>query len=542
MTHFSVTNRQSQLNEITHSTFDLLIIGGGITGAGIALDAAARGLKVCLFEKQDFASGTSSKSTKLIHGGLRYLKQFDVKLVRDTGTERAIVYNNAPHVVHPEKMLLPIIKGGSYGKLMTWVGLTIYDKLAKVKKDERRKILNKQEVQKLVPQLKSKGLKGGGYYTEYRTDDARLTIEVLKTATDSGAVCLNYCEVKDFIYNQNTLSGVTIFDKITNQLLKVKSKQVINAAGPWSDTLRKVDKSLNNKKLHLTKGVHIVVPNKYFKLNDTIYFDVAGGRMIFAIPRGEVTYIGTTDTTYKNNIDNPNVTEVDVAYLLNAVNDMFPEVNLKREHIVSTWSGLRPLIYQEGKDPSEISRKDEVFESKSGLITITGGKLTGYRLMAKKVVDIVCKRLKVNQKCKTKNIKLSGGTIKPQVEKLFIDSLQAMVSPYLSHNEKATPILQTLYSRYGANVTQIIDYAIGYKEFNFLKAEVEYGIKHESVHTLLDYFIRRSSKMFFAPHQVVEEVEQVAKYFQSFLNWSEEQVNNEVKEVEDYKKNMLIFE
>lgn len=541
MTSFSVLNRTSQLASIKEQQFDLIIIGGGITGAGIALDAASRGLKVCLFEKGDFASGTSSKSTKLIHGGLRYLKQFDIKLVRDTGTERAIVYHNAPHVVHPEKMLLPIIEGGSYGKFMTRIGLTVYDWLAKVKKEERRKMLSKEQVMQLEPQLKSEGLKGGGYYTEYRTDDARLTIEALKTAVKKGAFCFNYCEVKDFLYQEDKVAGVVAYDKVNQEEFKVQAKQIINAAGPWSDGLRKIDKSLTSKKLHLTKGVHIVVSNKDFKLQDTIYFDVPGGRMIFAIPRGKVTYIGTTDTNYKNNIDHPDITQKDVDYLLEAVNNMFPEVNLKQEHIVATWSGLRPLIHQEGKDPSEISRKDEVFESPTGLITITGGKLTGYRLMAKKVVDIVCKRLEVSQKCTTKNIKLSGGTIKPEDEKLFIDSLQTMIMPYLAGEERET-ILDDLFEHYGANITEIIDYANTYEKFDLLKAEVEYCIKNESVYTLLDYFIRRSSKMFFEPNKIDIELEKVADYFQQFFNWSLAYKTTQIEEVIAYKKEMLVFQ
>lgn len=539
--NFSSLNRKKQNQKIQDTTFDLVVIGGGITGAGIALDAASRGLKVCLLEKSDFASGTSSKSTKLIHGGLRYLKQFDFKLVRDTGTERAVVYQNAPHIVFPEKMLLPITKGGSYNRFMTWLGLSIYDRLAKVKKEERRKILSKKEVLSLVPKIKEKDLKGGGYYTEYRTDDARLTIEVLKTAVSKGAKCVNYVEVKSFIYDHNEVKGVKVIDNLNGDFFEIKSKQIINAAGPWSDDLRKMDNSLDNKGLYITKGIHIVVSDKHFKLNDTVYFDVPGGRMIFAIPREDVTYIGTTDTHYKEDYEFPSVTRKDVDYLLNAVKNMFPSIDLQHEDIISTWSGLRPLIFQKGKDPSEISRKDEVFKSPSGLITITGGKLTGYRLMAKKVVDIVCKRLDHNVQCKTRNLKLSGGTIPEEGKLLFLNSMQSILMSYLSDDKDFDRMLSSLYNHYGANITEIIEYSVSYSDFNLLRGEIEYVIKQESATNLLDYFIRRSGKMFFQPSKVDVELEEVAKYFGEFLNWEVEKIQLEINQVKEYRERMLMF-
>lgn len=532
-------NRVEKISEIE---FDLIVIGGGITGAGIALDAASRGLSVCLFEKQDFASGTSSKSTKLIHGGLRYLKQFDIKLVRETGTERAVLYRNAPHIVHPEKMLLPIIKGGSYGKWMTWLGLSIYDRLAKVKKSERRKILSVEEALKIEPKLKLEGLKGAGYYTEYRTDDARLTIEVIKTSRENGAYCFNYAEVTDFLYENNKVAGVKVLDKIKDKEFTIKAKITVNAAGPWGDKLRKKDDSLKGKKLHLTKGVHIVVPNKVFRLRDTVYFDEPEGRMIFAIPRGEITYIGTTDTNYTKGIDSPDITKDDVAYLLNAVKFMFSNVHLTEKDIIASWSGLRPLVHEEGKSASEISRKDEIFVSPSGLITIAGGKLTGYRLMAKKIVDKVAYELNIDKPCKTKNLVLSGGSIHPTDKDLFVTSINTLLLPYsttLDNNLKGK--LDILYDCYGANITNIVELAIKNDQINLLRAEVEYSIISESSFTLLDYFIRRSGKMFFYPQQVEEELNEVAGYFQTYFNWEDSRKNIEIQLVKEYKENMLEF-
>ncbi|MEJ2163286.1 MAG: glycerol-3-phosphate dehydrogenase/oxidase, partial [Robiginitalea sp.] len=391
---FTGMDRSEDLAAITSQEFDLLIIGGGITGAGIALDASSRGLKVVLLEKGDFASGTSSKSTKLIHGGLRYLRQFDFWLVAEVGSERAIVHSVAPHLVLPEKMLLPLIDGGSYGKWLTSIGLKVYDILAQVGGDDKRRMLEKKEALKLEPLLPEKILKGAGYYAEYRTDDARLTIENLKTSLQYGAKALNYAKVTEFRYDADgKVCGVQFNDLIGGGSHEVKSKFVISAAGPWVDELRSVNRSKKGKRLHLTKGVHLVFPYEKLPVKQSVYFDVPDGRMIFAIPRGKITYVGTTDTNYNSDKDDVRTDLADALYLISAVNNMFPSIELEISDIQSSWAGLRPLIHEEGKSASELSRKDEVFTSDTGLISIAGGKLTGYRKMAERAVNKISRLL-----------------------------------------------------------------------------------------------------------------------------------------------------
>jgi glycerol-3-phosphate dehydrogenase len=379
--NFSSIHRKDFVEQLASTQFDLLVIGGGITGCGIALDAALRGMKVALIEKNDFASGTSSRSTKLIHGGLRYLKQLEIKLVHDVGSERAVVHRNARHVVIPEKMLLPIVENGSLGKNSSSLGLLVYDLLAGVKKDERRKMLNKHDTLKAEPLLAKDKLVGGGLYFEYRTDDSRLTIEIAKSAFANGATLLNYAESKGFVYNSDKkITGAKVIDNISGQEFEVKASVVVNACGPWVDLLRKEDNSLKGKRLLLTKGVHLVFPYEKLPLQQAAYFDVGDGRMIFAIPRNSITYVGTTDTVYNQSIDKPQCSKEDVEYLLKAVNNIFPTLQLKQQDIVSSWAGLRPLIFEDGKSASEVSRKDEVMISDSGLISIAGGKLTGVPL------------------------------------------------------------------------------------------------------------------------------------------------------------------
>lgn len=338
----STLNREVIKKNLQNEEYDVVIIGGGITGAGIALDASQRGMKVALVEMQDFAQGTSSRSTKLVHGGLRYLKQAQIKVVAETGKERAIVYENGPHVTTPEWMLLPMHKGGTFGKFTTNLGLTAYDRLAGVKKYERKKMLSKKQTLNKEPLVKKDGLKGGGYYVEYRTDDARLTIEVMKRAEENGAEILNHTKSTDFIYDSKSkVRGIEVQDLLTGEMYEINAKKVINAAGPWVDEVRKKDYTRNNKQLRLTKGVHVVIDQSKFPLRQAVYFDTEkDGRMIFAIPREGKAYVGTTDTFYDNDKTKPLTTQEDRDYLIDAINYMFPDVNVKDEDIESTWAEL----------------------------------------------------------------------------------------------------------------------------------------------------------------------------------------------------------
>ncbi len=501
--------------EITSSAFDLIVIGGGITGGGIALDAASRGLKTLLLEKGDFASGTSSKSTKLIHGGLRYLKQFDFWLVKEVGSERAIVHNLAPHLVLPEKMLLPLIEGGSYGKWLTSVGLKVYDILAQVGGDDKRKMLEKKEAMALEPLLPKKKVKGAGYYAEYRTDDARLTLENIKTSLEYGARALNYTEVTDFLYEDETVSGVIFRDVISGELYAVSAKHVINAAGPWVDELRGINHSKKGKRLHLTKGVHLVFPHKKLPVKQSVYFDVPDGRMIFAIPRGKVTYVGTTDTNYNSDKDKVETDLADAIYLIAAVNNMFPSIELEMEDIESSWAGLRPLIHEEGKSASELSRKDEIFTSDSGLISIAGGKLTGYRKMAERVVNRISRKLEEEEgrklkECTTDTIPLCGNGFKNYKEvKKYIDKIHDRLKPE-GFSKYDSWYLVTNYGKQTEDVLERFGKRKEKKKAErMILSELEFTVAHEMVQSPLDFFVRRTGRLYFDIHSVREHMDAV---------------------------------
>ncbi|WP_308639953.1 glycerol-3-phosphate dehydrogenase/oxidase [Paenibacillus silvisoli] len=393
---------------------DVLIIGGGITGAGIAWDASRRGLRTGLVEMGDFAQGTSSRSTKLVHGGLRYLKQGEVKLVAEVGRERALLHKHAPHVVTPMPMLMPVYKGGTYGYFASAIGLYIYDRLARVKHAERRRMYRRQRTEELEPLLKREGLRGSGYYYEYRTDDARLTLEVMKTAHRHGAEIVNYAKVEEMLYRDGVVCGARITDMRSGRRYDVYARKIVNAAGPWVDHVRRLDGEVKGKRLMLTKGVHLIVDYARLPVRQAVYIDVPDGRMIFIIPRDGKTYVGTTDTFYRDDPEAVVATRADRDYLLHAANAAFPTAKLTVADVESYWAGVRPLIHEEGKSPSEISRKDELFISEKGLITIAGGKLTGFRKMAEKVADLVAGEIGQGTgrrfgRCTTGDEMLSGG-------------------------------------------------------------------------------------------------------------------------------------
>ncbi|MBB6735441.1 glycerol-3-phosphate dehydrogenase/oxidase [Cohnella zeiphila] len=540
---FSATDRDRLIGELSETEFDVLVIGGGITGAGIALDAQTRGLKAALLEMQDFAAGTSSRSTKLIHGGLRYLKQGEVKMVAEVGRERAVVYENGPHVTTPERMLLPLYRGGTFGRFTTSLGLRLYDFLAGVKREERRTMLSRERSLEREPLLNPNGLVGGGLYVEYRTDDARLTIEVMKKAAEEGAVALNYARVERLLYEEGRVCGAEAADRIGGRRFAVRAKTVVNATGPWVDRIREMDRSKRGKTLRLTKGIHLVFDRERFPLRQAIYFDTPDKRMLFAIPRGGKTYVGTTDTDYEGDPTRPRMTVSDRDYVLHAAQIMFPALNLTERDIESSWAGLRPLIYEEGKSPSEVSRRDEIFHSESGLYTIAGGKLTGYRKMAEHVVDRLVRQLSGSgesagryRPCVTKRLPISGGDVGGSAawpefrQRTARDGVRAGLSP--SEAER-------LADRYGSNAAELFriaeaggDEAERYGLPPALYAQLKYAVEREMAATPADFWIRRTGALFFEIAAVRRWKEGVADAMADWLGYSDERKAEALLELE----------
>lgn len=451
--NLSIKNRNETITSLSEKQFDVLVIGGGITGAGLALQAAASGLDTGLIEMQDFSEGTSSRSTKLVHGGIRYLKNFDVEVVNDTVTERAVVQQIAPHIPKATPMLIPLYdeKGATFSPFRLKVAMDLYDSLAGVNNtDAVNYEMTREEVAKRLPDLSTDGLIGGGNYLDFSNSDVRLVIENIKQAHDDGAVVASRVKAVGYTFDENgRINGVQAEDQITGESFDIKARTVVNASGPWSDEVRNLsaDSSEEVYQMRPTKGVHLVIDDSLIKVPQPTYFDTGlnDGRMVFVIPREGKTYFGTTDTDYEGDLSNPTVTQKDVDYLLDVVNRRFPKANIKLEDIESSWAGLRPLIagnsssdYNGGNsgkiqeesfnslidvvkryindeasredveetvgnlegslseqslDPSEVSRGSQLDVDDNGLITIAGGKITDYRKMAegalKKVAEIL---------------------------------------------------------------------------------------------------------------------------------------------------------
>lgn len=543
---FSSTIRSTAITEMEKEHFDVLVIGGGITGSGIALDAATRGLNVALIERKDFASGTSSRSGKLIHGGLKYLQKLDFPVVRETGQERTIVYNNARHLVYPINMNFPIVKKESYNLATLKAGLTVYDRLAGVEKPERHKLYTKRQTLKREPLFNPKTVKGSGIYVEYRTDDSRLTMEAAKTAAEKSASILNYAEMTDVLKDENNrIKGVVARDHIGEQSFTVQATHVVNAAGPWVDKVREKDRPVTGKYMVLAKGIHIVFDYDKLPVASSTYFQ-HNGRMIAVIPRGDKTFVGSTESLYHDNMDDIHVKRAEADYLLDCLHAIFPSLDLSVDDVTSSWAGVRPLIGKDGDKPSELSRHDEIFESDSGLITIAGGKLTGYRKMAERVMQYIEKREKQKPTpSNTDRVKFSGGNFTSKKDMtMLIDQLHEQYS----HLRLTKEIIQAYVTRYGSNTEKLLkiikdfDDLYNDDEQRNVAAEARYAVEHEMAASLADFYDRRTSYLLFDLDKVKRTMETAADEMQSALEWDFETRQKQVGNMEYLIEKALTFQ
>lgn len=412
----SSADREGRLDRLKREEFDLLVIGGGINGAGIARDAAMRGFRVALVEKGDFASGTSSKSSKLIHGGIRYLQMGDLRLVRTACRERDLLRRRlAPHLVQPLAFLFPVYSGDPVGLLALTAAMWLYDTLAIFRNIRRHRMLTRRRALALEPNLRAEGLRGAALYYDCFTDDARLTLETVLAAEEEGAITINYLELQDFVKEGGRLVGAHLRDRLGGLELEVRAHRVVNATGPWADRVRRLDDPAAKPCLRLTKGAHVVVARERVGHTQAVVMhSPRDRRILFAIPWGAHSIIGTTDTDFTGEPDEAVPDEADVQYLLEAANWFFPAAKLRPADVVSSYAGLRPLVASDNEEnPSAVSREEEILQSLSGLITLAGGKLTTYRWVAEEVVRLVTRQLgttsRVRRSSATAGKPLPGG-------------------------------------------------------------------------------------------------------------------------------------
>jgi len=399
--------RRARLSRLVDGEFDVLVVGGGITGAGVVRDAVTRGLKAALVDRSDYAYGTSSRSSKLVHGGLRYLENMEFGLVFESLRERHIQRKLHPNLVWPMPFLFPVYEGDKPGLRFMGLGLWLYDLLALFRSHRLHRTLNAERVVELIPSLRADGLRGGVHYYDCRTDDGRLTLLNVLASERCGAAVSNYVSFESPIFDEEgCVSGALLRDQLSGETFETRCRHIVYAAGPWTDQLAESPGA--GKLLRTTKGVHIVVDKTRCPVEAVVVMkSPADRRIVFAVPWDDKVYLGTTDTDYGADPDEVAASIEDVNYILETTNVFFPDVKLGVEDVKGTWAGLRPLIRSDAASAYQTSREHEVFADPRGITTIAGGKLTTYRSMAKEVVDKVAKELKAKYgirsgKCTTK--------------------------------------------------------------------------------------------------------------------------------------------
>ena len=488
------------LDALTADAFDLLIIGGGVTGAGAALDAALRGLRVALIDKGDFASGTSSVSSKLIHGGLRYLERGDFTLVYEALHERRRLLRNAPHLVRPLRFVLPFYDGARVPPWEQRLGLTLYDLLAGPGAIRRSRYYPPQRMHHDFPSLQMRSLRGGAEFYDAQADDARLCVEVVRTAALNGAAVANYVEAVAFDVAAGLIRGVRALDRLGGRELRIRARRTLNAAGPWGDAVRRLAGDDAGPALRPTKGVHVVAPGRGLSAA-FLLLHPDDGRVFFVIPWLGKTLVGTTDTDCDDPPDAPAVTPADVDYLLRGHNHYFrPPLSLT--DLLGGFVGLRPLVRARPGEPSAASREFALSESPSGLLTVSGGKYTTYRRMAEAAVDLVAHRLGSRRRCRTRDFPLDGAPREPRER--FEPAAASLLQKRYDLGEKDARHLVGRYGRRAGDVAAYLGRDPTLKgrvvaDEPDLLAEFAYQRDHEMAMTPADFLLRRTRLGLFRP-------------------------------------------
>ncbi len=510
--------------------FDILIIGGGITGAGAARDAALRGYRVAVVERRDFASGTSSKSTKLVHGGLRYLEHFEFSLVFEALHERRILLQQAPHLVRPQALVYPIYQGDKNGFLKMMAGMWTYDVLSLFRNVKRHRMLRgASKVEKEVPGLRDTKLSGAAHFYDANTHDARLTLANAQQAHDAHATLLPYMAVQGFLRDsRGKLSGVRVRDELGGDEHEIHARLIINCTGPWTDRIIQMADPKVPARLAPSKGVHLVFAKERVPLDEGVYMAAPqDGRPVFLIPWDNATIIGTTDTFYDGSLDEVGVTDEDVRYLLEVANFAFPDLKLTEADVRSSWAGLRPLIKDPGaQSEGATSREHDIWEAPEGLVNIAGGKLTTYRVMAKQVIDVAGEKL----------FQRVGMPAKAAVDTA---KLPLPGAEYPLPDRNPTPLPQDVWTHlvkyYGVHAQDIARRTADTPELAnrmieglpYIWAELDHALNFEFCLTADDFLARRTWLIYDAPYRGKEVLDEVVQRMARKLGWDEARCDTE---------------
>jgi len=524
-TALSTAARQAVLDRLERERFDCVVIGGGISGAGIARHAAQRGLSVALLEADDFAAGTSSRSSKLIHGGFRYLALGDVGLVRKTALERKEIFRIAPHLAERRWVVVPARSRAGMMKMRA--GVATYEKLGAVEGEDLHRNWDAAEIAREEPALDRSVYRHACVYREYVTDDAHLVLANLRSAAAFGAALLNHAPVDVIVREGDRAAGVEAGCRLGGRRVRVRARCVINAAGPWVEPVRRLEDPQAQPLLHLSKGVHVVLPAQRLPVNHVVILRAGDGRMIFAIRHGLCVYIGTTDTTHAPGHELwPEVGRQDVAYLLEPVARWFRVDPIRAEEVIAAWAGLRPLIAQPGKPPGEISRRDEVLIGPAGVVTMAGGKLTGYRLMARETLEKAAAACELGLGPPPEDEPpLPGGD--------FDGDLAALEAGLVREFSLSPACAARLARLYGSEAREL---ALGGTQplvagAPVLAAEVDWAVGMTAAASVEDVVYRRLRTAFFVPGAREESVAPTASRMAALLGWDAGRTRREIEGV-----------
>ncbi|MFQ5822890.1 MAG: glycerol-3-phosphate dehydrogenase [bacterium] len=522
--------------------FDIIIIGGGINGAGIARDAAERGLSVYLAEKNDFAFGTTFRSTKLIHGGLRYLEHYEIGLVRESLREREILLKQAPHLVKPIKFLIPIYEDNKYGYGKVKLGLLAYDILSYDKSLENHKSFSSDELLVMEPNIRSKNLKGGFVYFDCQiTYPERLCLENILLAQEAKAEIHNYTEVTDLIWEDNYIQGIKVRDTISGEESLVYGRYVINASGPWVDEILKLQNPKAEKKMGGTKGSHILLPKFQRAPKHALYVPAhQDGRPFFIIPWRDYYWVGTTDIRYHGDLDGVQVSQEEIEYLLREFNFVVPNSKMTNHDVLYCLAGIRPLPETEDEtEEAEITRRHLIFdhekEGMPGLISIIGGKLTTYRNLAEETVDYIFEKMeKIAPPCHTDETPLWGGGMK-NINRYIKENSKKYSLKY-GLEEQQISYLISLYGTKFWHVLKLTDKNPQLKERicnnNLdIKAQIVFSLQNELPKTLADIYLRRTG-LGTSACRGLDCAKDGAKVMGKFWGWQKKRIKQEVKDYE----------
>lgn len=535
----SLHDRPKMIEQMKTQKFDLVIIGGGITGAGVARDAASRGMKVALIEANDFAFGTSSRSSKLIHGGIRYLENYEFHLVFEALSERALLFDIAPTLVHPLRFVLPLYEGNRVGMFKMGLGMWAYDALSLFEAPEPHERLSANESVERLPLLQRNGLQGSYVYSDAYMDDDRLVLETMRSAVKLGARVANRVKAADAVFENGKVKAVVCEDKVSGQTFQIQATHFVSTVGPWTDAVA-VDLLKKWKKvLRPSKGIHLTFNRSRFNVKDAIVMAADNEkRIVFGIPRHEMFIIGTTDTDYKGDPKDVSVLPEDVDYLMDVANQYFPGAGLTKDDIIGSYAGVRPLVDDGSETESKTSREHLIYNDERNMTFVAGGKYTTYRRMALDAVESTLDYFPVNDRVRFGRPNTQTA-LNPLANVERLGTARRAVGRYAEQTGLPHDVMKLLVERHAAEVDHLFAFDPGVKysaEERMWTMEAKHAIRETMCDSLVDFYARRVPLVLSRADHGLPFLGRISSAFQEEIGWTADQRAKQIQSLQEYLK------